>query len=367
MAGRRTEVTKEEALEVETAGVSSKTRASTLRSALVRLRVPFLIVLPVAAFLLSLTLGRYHVSVGEILTLFGSKLGLTHATVPENVSTVILNVRLPRIFGCADDRSWAVAVGSGLSGHVPQPLVSPDILGASAGAGFGAALGIMLSKSILVTQFLALGFGLGAVLVTYMLAGRLRRGDPTLFLVLTGILVGTVFTSLISILKVLADPYDKLPAITFWLMGSLAAINTQDLLILLGPMVVGGGALLAVRWHLNPLSFGEEEARAMGAETGKLRVIIIGACTLLTASAVSVAGIVGWVGLIIPHLARGLVGPDYGKLLPVSAVIGGVYLLLVDDLARLAGPLEMPLGILTALIGAPFFILLMARTRRAWT
>lgn len=132
-------------------------------------------------------------------------------------------------------------------------------------------------------------------------------------------------------------------------------------------MVVGGGALLFVRWHLNPLSFGEEEARAMGAETGKLRAIIIVACTLLTASAVSVAGIIGWVGLIIPHLARGLVGPDYGKLLPVSAVIGAVYLLLVDDLARLAGPLELPLGILTALIGAPFFILLMARTRRAWT
>jgi iron complex transport system permease protein len=367
MAGRLTEVTEGEAPEVDATDAPAKTRASALRKLAVRLRVPFLIVLPIAAFLLSLALGRYHVSVGEILTLFGSKLGLTHAAVPENVSTVILNVRLPRIVA-------ALMIGAGLSlsgaayqGMFRNPLVSPDILGASAGAGFGAALGIMLSKGVLVTQFLALGFGLGAVLATYMLAGRLRRGDPTLFLVLTGILVGTVFTSLISILKVLADPYDKLPAITFWLMGSLAAVNTQDLLILLAPMVVGGGALLIVRWHLNPLSFGEEEARAMGAETGKLRAIIIVACTLLTASAVSVAGIIGWVGLIIPHLARGLVGPDYGKLLPVSAVIGAVYLLLVDDLARLAGPLELPLGILTALIGAPFFILLMARTRRAWT
>ena len=318
------------------------------------------------AFLLSLTLGRYHVSVGEILTLFGAKLGLTDATVPENVETVILNVRLPRILA-------ALLIGAGLSfsgaayqGMFRNPLVSPDILGASAGAGFGAALGIMLSKSVLITQFLTLGFGLAAVLTTYTLAGRLRRGDPTLFLVLTGILVGTVFTSLISVLKVLADPYDKLPAITFWLMGSLAAITTRDLLILIGPMAVGGIALLCVRWHLNPLSFGEEEARAMGSETGKLRAIIIGSCTLLTASAVSVAGIIGWVGLIIPHLARGLVGPDYGKLLPVSGVIGGVYLLLIDDVARLAGPLEMPLGILTALIGAPFFIVLMARTRRAW-
>ncbi len=339
---------------------------SRLRATGTKLRLPGLIMLPIVVFLLSLALGRYHVSLSEIMTLFGAKLGLTDATVSENVSTVILNVRLPRIL-------VALMIGAGLSlsgaayqGMFRNPLVSPDILGASAGAGFGAALGIMLSKSVVITQFLALAFGLAAVLVTYILAGRLRRGDPTLFLVLTGILVGTVFSSLISILKVLADPYDKLPAITFWLMGSLAAINRQDILILLGPMLVGGAALLAVRWHLNPLSFGEEEARAMGCETGKLRVIIIGACTLLTASSVAVAGIVGWVGLIIPHLARGLVGPDYGRLLPVSAVIGGVYLLLVDDLARLAGPLELPLGILTSLIGAPFFILLMARTRKAW-
>jgi iron complex transport system permease protein len=338
-----------------------------LKSVAVRFRLAGLILLPILAFLLSLSIGRYYVSIPDIVTLFGVKLGLSDAALPEQVATVILNVRLPRII-------VALLIGAGLSlsgaayqGMFRNPLVSPDILGASAGAGFGAALGIMLSKSVVVTQLLALGFGLGAVLATYMLAGRLRRGDPTLFLVLTGILIGTVFTSLISILKVLADPFDKLPAITFWLMGSLAAINTNDVLVLLGPMVIGGAALIAVRWHLNPLSFGEEEARAMGSETGKLRIIIIGACTLLTASAVAVAGIIGWVGLIIPHLARGLVGPDYGRLLPVSGVIGGVYLLLVDDLARMAGPLELPIGILTALIGAPFFIFLMARTRRAWT
>ena len=336
------------------------------RAVAVRLRLPALIIVPILVFVLSLTFGRYHVSIPELFRLFGTKLGLVHTAVPANVSTVILNVRLPRIVA-------AMLIGAGLSisggayqGMFRNPLVSPDILGASAGAGFGAALGIMLSKSVIVTQVLALAFGLAAVLVTYMLAGRLRRGDPTLFLVLTGILVGTVFTSLISVLKVLADPYDKLPAITFWLMGSLAAINRQDLMILAGPMVVGGTALLLVRWHLNPLSFGDEEAQAMGAETGKMRIIVIGGCTLMTAAAVSVAGIIGWVGLIMPHLARGLVGPDYGRLLPVSAVLGGVYLVLVDDLARMAGPLEMPLGILTALIGAPFFIFLLARTRRAW-
>lgn len=342
-------------------------RWSRVVATVARLRLLLLVILPILVFLLSLLLGRYHVSLSEIVTLFGAKLGLTDATVPENVETVILNVRLPRIF-------LAMLIGAGLSmsgaayqGMFRNPLVSPDILGASAGAGFGAALGIMLSKSVIITQFLAQGFGLGAVLLTYTLAGRLRRGDPTLFLVLTGILIGTVFNALISILKVLADPYDKLPAITFWLLGSLAAINTTDVLIVIGPMLVGAVAILLIRWHINPLSFGEEEAQAMGVRTGVLRAVIIGGCTLMTASAVSVSGIIGWVGLIIPHLARGVVGPDYRKLLPASAVIGAVYLLLVDDLARLAGPLELPLGVLTALIGAPFFIFLMARSRRGWT
>jgi iron complex transport system permease protein len=332
-----------------------------------RLRVPLLIIIPILIFLVSLTLGRYHVSLTEIFTVFGNKLHLTSATVDEEVYTVILGVRLPRLI-------VAMLIGAGLSlsggayqGMFRNPLVSPDILGASAGAGFGAALGIMLSKSVIITQFLALGFGLGAVLVTYFLAGRLRRGDPTLFLVLTGILVGTVFTALISILKVLADPYEKMPAITFWLMGSLASVNTKDLIILSIPMVIGGAAVMAVRWHLNPLSFGEEEAQAMGTETAKLRAVIIGGCTLMTASAVAVAGIIGWVGLIIPHVARGIVGPDYGRMLPVTAVIGAVYLLLIDDVARLVGPLELPIGILTSLIGAPFFLLLLSRTRRAWS
>jgi len=356
-----------ETVEAKEAEAPALGLGSRLKTLAVRLRVPGLIVVPIVVFLLSLTLGRYSVSLGELFTLFGNKLGLTDATVSHEVSTVILNVRLPRIFAAMLIGAGLALSGAAYQGMFRNPLVSADILGASAGAGFGAALGIMLSKSVIITQFLALGFGLAAVLITYMLAGRLRRGDPTLFLVLTGILVGTVFTSLISILKVLADPSDKLPTITFWLMGSLAAINRQDILILIGPMLVGGIALLVVRWHLNPLSFGEEEAQAMGSETTKMRVIVIGACTLMTASAVAVAGIVGWVGLIIPHVARGLVGPDYGRLLPVSAVIGGVYLLLIDDIARLAGALEIPLGILTALIGAPFFIFLLARTRRAWT
>jgi iron complex transport system permease protein len=356
-----------ETADAEAAKTPAASFGGRLKAVAARLRLPALIVIPILVFLLSLTLGRYSVSIGELFTLFGDKLGLTDSTAPQQVSTVILNVRLPRIIAAMLIGAGLALSGAAYQGMFRNPLVSSDILGASAGAGFGAALGIILSKSVIVTQFLALGFGLAAVLVTYALAGRLRRGDPTLFLVLTGILVGTVFTSLISIVKVLADPSDKLPAITFWLMGSLAAVNRQDVLIILGPMLVGGVALMVVRWHLNPLSFGEEEAQAMGSETAKMRIIVIGACTLMTASAVAIAGIIGWVGLIIPHVARGLVGPDYGRLLPVSAVIGATYLLVIDDIARMAGPLELPLGILTSLIGAPFFIFLLARTRRAWT
>lgn len=331
-----------------------------------RLRLPALIALPILAFLFSMSLGRYHVSIHELVVLFAAKLGLSHATIPEEVNTVIFGVRLPRILAGMLIGCGLSTAGASYQGMFRNPLVSPDILGATAGAGFGAALGIMLAKSIVMTELLGLGFGLAAVLATYSLAGRLRRGDPTLFLVLTGILVGTVFTSLISALKYLADPNDKLPAITFWLMGSLSSIDRTDLLILAIPTVIGCTFLMAVRWHLNPLSFGEEEAQAMGAETKKLRIIIIGGCTLITAAAVSVAGIIGWVGLVIPHLARGLVGPDYSKLLPVSAVMGAVYLLLVDDVARMASTLELPIGILTALIGAPVFLFLLARTRRAW-
>ncbi len=358
--------------QVEPQGTSSVASQATLswvtrvQGLLSKGGVVWLVGLPVVAFLISMTLGRYPISLGQLLTLLAAKLHLSDAPIAQSVDTVIFGVRLPRVLAAMLIGGGLSAAGASYQGLFRNPLVSPDILGASAGAGFGAALGIMLAKSIVATELLGVAFGLGAVLSTYFIAGRLKRGDPILFLVLAGILIGTVFNSLISLLKYLADPNDKLPAITFWLMGSLASIDRKDLLLLMGPIVVGMVALFSIRWHLNPLSFGEEEARSMGAETGKLRVIIIGACTLITASAVSVAGIIGWVGLVIPHLARGLVGPDYSKLLPVSAVIGAVYLLVVDDVARLAGPLELPIGILTALVGAPVFLLLLARTRRAW-
>jgi iron complex transport system permease protein len=207
--------------------------------------------------------------------------------------------------------------------------------------------------------------GLGAVLVSYVLAGRLKRSDPILTLVLTGLVVTSVFSALISAVKYVADPYSKLPAITFWLMGSLATITRSDLFHLLVPIAIGSIALIAVRWHLNALAFGEEEAQALGVQTRRLRLIVVGTATLMTAVCVSICGMIGWVGLIIPHLARSLVGPDYRRLMPVSAVLGALFLVAVDDLARSAA-VEIPIGILTALIGAPVFLVLMARVAKGW-
>jgi len=330
-------------------------------------RIALVALLPVVAFLISLPLGRYPLSPADLAGALLSRLGVAGISLPDTVNTIVFGVRLPRILTAMLIGGALSLSGAAYQGMFRNPLVSPDILGAAAGAGFGAVLGIMLSKTVLVTQLLAFAFGLVAVLLTYLVAQRLQRGDPTLILVLTGILVGTIFSSLISIMKFLADPYDKLPAITYWLMGSLAAVNTQDLLLLLGPVLVGAVLLYLMRWQLNALSFGEEEARTLGVETGRVRTIVIVAATMMTAACVATCGMVGWVGLVIPHLARSLVGPDYKVLIPVSMLLGSTFLLLVDDLARVAGPLELPLGVLTALVGAPWFLFLLARTRKGWS
>ncbi|NMC48821.1 MAG: iron ABC transporter permease, partial [Desulfovibrio sp.] len=246
-----------------------------------------------------------------------------------------------------------------------NPLVSPDILGASSGAGLGAALAIFLSLGVVGIQLLSFGLGLAAVLVAYAISLKVPR-DRALALVLTGILVGTLFSSATSLLKYLADPYDTLPAITFWLMGSLAATSAVDVLTALLPILAGFAALFALRWRLNVMSLSEDEARSLGVETGRVRFATIVGSTLLTSASVSISGPVGWIGLLIPHVARLLVGPDFRTLLPASALLGAAYLILVDAVARSASSVEIPLGILTAIIGAPFFLLLLGRQKGGW-
>ncbi|MCL3883955.1 iron ABC transporter permease [Marivita sp. GX14005] len=280
---------------------------------------------------------------------------------------VVWNIRLPRVAAALLVGAALAAAGASYQALFRNPLVSPDILGVSAGAGLGAVAGIFLSLPVAAIQGAAFAGGMAAVAVVTLVARLVRGTDRTLSLVLIGVVIGALAGAATSLLKVMADPYDQLPAITFWLLGSLAAITTEDILPALPMVLVGLVPLALLRWRINVLSLGDEEARALGIEAGRTRFLVIAAATLITASVTALAGVVGWVGLVIPHIARMLVGPGFGRLLPVSALIGAGYLLIVDTLARTISPVEVPLGILTAVIGAPFFVWLLARGRRGWS
>ena len=332
----------------------------------VRLK-PILIALsPVVCFLFSMSIGHYEISAYEVLDMLFSKLTVSEMRYGDMMQTVVFEVRLPRVI-------LAMMVGCSLSvsGAVYQcvfknPMASPNILGTSSGAGLGTALAIIFSFGAVYTQMISFAFGLLAVAITYAISAKIgRRGNLILVFVLTGILVSTVFQALISLVKYTADPYEKLPAITFWLMGSLSTAGKNDILIILIPFLLGIVPLFLMRWRLNILSLGDDDVKCLGIDVRNLRLIVIGCSTLLTASCVSVAGIIGWVGLIVPHIARMLVGSNFIALLPASALIGATYLLLIDDAARGIFKAEIPLSILTALIGAPYFIYLLVKTKDA--
>lgn len=324
---------------------------------------PILLVLVV---LVAVSAGKYPISVGEIVRVLWSRAIGEPSGLDPNIDTIIWNVRLPRVFcGLLVGAALAVA-GAVYQGLFRNPLVSPDILGVSAGASLGAVTGIFLALPVLAIQALAFGGGLGAVALVYFIGAMVRGRDPVLFLVLAGVAVGALLGACISLLKVLADPYNQLPAITFWLLGSLASINAGDMVSILPAMVLGLVPMVLLRWRMNLMTLDDEEARALGVETGKMRLVLVSAATLMTAAAVSVSGIIGWVGLIMPHIARSLVGPDFRKLLPVSLMLGGGYLVAVDTAARMIAEIEIPLGILTAAIGAPFFLWLLASGRKGW-
>jgi iron complex transport system permease protein len=321
-----------------------------------------LFALPLFLVGLSFFLGRFPISPTTLVRVLASRLLPIPQDWPDTVETVIFNIRLPRIL-------LALCIGAGLSvsgaafqGMFQNPLVSPDILGVTAGAGFGAALGILIYGSTTAIQASAFLFGVLAVVISYMIS-RVYRTTPTMMLVLSGIIVGAIFSALLSMIKYVADPHQKLPAIVFWLMGSLAAASKSDLMTAAPPMLIGIAGLLLVRWRINILSLGDQEARSLGIKTDRLKAFIILCSTLVTASAVSVCGIIGWVGLVIPHIGRMLVGPDHKVLLPASVALGAAYLILIDDLSRTLISAEIPLGILTAIVGAPFFAFLVRRTQ----
>lgn len=323
-----------------------------------------LIAAPLAALALSLFFGKYQAAPRDVLNVLVAKLLPVDGRMPSPMLEVaVLHVRLPRVL-------LAMLVGMSLSisgasyqGLFRNPLVSSHILGVASGASFGAALAIMYSAPQIVVQLSAFSFGLIAVGIA-LAVSALYRTSSTFTLVLVGMITSAFFSSLVSYLTYTADANLKLPAIVFWLMGSLAAASAKNLAFAIVPMTVGIVVLLAIRWRINVLSMGEDEAKALGIATGRLRFIIVLCCTLITSASVCVSGVIGWIGLIIPHFARMIVGPDHKALLPACLSIGGVYLLLVDNLARTFTSSEVPLGILTGIIGAPVFAYLLTRGER---
>jgi iron complex transport system permease protein len=283
------------------------------------------------------------------------------------LETVVFGIRAPRIAGAILVGAALAAAGAAYQGLFRNPLVSPDILGVSSGAALGAILGIFLSLPVVGIQGLAFVGGVIAVALVYFIGTAIRGHDPILVLVLAGVVLGSLFSAGVALLKYLADPYNQLPAITFWLLGSLAGANAADIRSAWLPMLIGLVPLYLLRWRMNVMSLGEEEAQALGVNTRRTRLAIVVAATLMTATAVAMTGVIGWVGLLIPHVARLIVGPDFTRLLPVAMLIGAAFLLGVDTLARTLAAIEIPLGVLTAFVGTPVFIWLLAATRRGWT
>lgn len=314
----------------------------------------------VVCFFGSFLLGKYPIQPWTLIRVLLSKvIPITPDWTPQ-VETVLFQVRLPRVLMAALIGAGLSCAGAAYQGIFQNPMVSPDVLGASAGAGFGAALGLFLGWGYQMVSLSAFLFGLAAVLVVCVVSSRVKY-NLSLGLVLAGMMVGSLFTAAVSYLKLVADPNNTLPVITYWLMGSLASIRPQDVLFA-APWILGGMIpILLLRWRINVLTLGDEEARCIGVNTKRIRFIVVLCATLITAAAVSVSGMIGWVGLVIPHFARMLVGSDYRKMLPVSMLLGGSFLLIVDNFARLLAKNEIPIGILTAFVGAPFFLYLIMR------
>ena len=312
----------------------------------------------------SLCLGRVTIPFLQTLKILFSPVLSLEPDWSETTYSVVMDVRLPRILaGLLVGAALSIS-GASFQGVFQNPLVSPHILGVAAGAGFGAALAILFFDNLWMIHLISFLFGLASVAMTYALS-RVYKMTPVLMLVLSGIVVGSLFSALTSLLKYMADPMNKMPAIVFWLLGSLNHVSFKNLLITLPIFMVCMAVLLLVRWRINLLSMGEEDARSLGINTEALKAVIILSATIATASAVCISGIIGWIGIMIPHIGRLIVGPDHKYLLPISMVIGAAYLVAVDTIARTAMTTEIPIGILTAVFGAPVFAFLLRKSQRA--
>lgn len=324
-------------------------------------KIVFFLIILIIVFFASFAVGRLPIQPLQILGMIYSE--LIHPIKPfwtSGMEAIFFHHRLPRILIACLVGCCLSAAGASYQGIFQNPMAAPDILGASSGAAFGAALAILRNGGSMEITISAFVFSLITVALVTVISKK-AAGSKILGLVLAGIMVSSLFTAGTSYIKLIADPNDKLPQITFWLMGSFSSVKTHSILFALLPMAVGLVPLILLRWRINILTLGDEEAESMGVNTQRVRLIVIVCATLITAASVSVSGIIGWVGLVIPHFARRIVGNNYIYLLPLTMIIGALFLLIVDDIARNLFATELPLGILTAIIGAPFFIYLITR------
>lgn len=323
-----------------------------------------LILFPLFFIFLSIMIGSYKMDPIVVLKIIiGKFTGNTYGIDPLTIN-VLWTARLPRIFSAAMVGAALSVSGAVFQSLFKNPLASPYTLGVSNGAGFGAALGIVLSAGVVGIQLSSIGFGLLTVGITFILAARSKKSTVTL--VLAGMLVGSLFASLVSLLKFVADPFDKLPQIVFWLMGSLNGSSFEKLIRILPLYLVSMLVIYLFKWKINILSMGDQEARSFGVNVQRDRKIIIIASSVLTALVVSISGIIGWVGIVIPHFARMLVGPDFRKIFPVSISLGIAYLVVIDDICRAVSTTEIPIGVITGILGAPLFIYFIYKRKVNW-
>lgn len=325
-----------------------------------------LLLLPFALILISLMMGLYNISVENVARALlspvfpGASDGITQTEM-----TLVLRIRLPRVLSAAFIGAALASTGVAFQGIFKNPLVDSNLLGVTSGAGFGAALALLLGGTTVVVQGFAFGFGLLAVSLAYV-GSRLYSTAPMIILTLMGILIGSFFGSLTSLLKYIADPLNTLPAITFWLLGGLTGVTWQSVPLLAVLTTLGSAFLWLVRWQLNILSLGDAEAATLGINPNRLKLVIIVCATLMTAAAVAVGGVIGWIGLVIPHAGRAIVGPDHKRLIPTSLALGASFLLLIDNISRTLLSTEVPLGILTGLVGVPLLVVLLRRNQTGW-
>lgn len=326
--------------------------------------MPLLIALFIITILLSFSLGRYPVDFLTLIKVLLSRIFPIERSWSAQVESVIFQIRMPRIL-------LAIFIGAGLSlsglvyqGLFQNPMVSPDVLGATSGAGFGAALALLLGASYSLTSLSSFLMGIVAVMLVLLISRRLSSYMSVLSLVLGGIIISSLFSSLINFMKLIADPEEVLPEITYFLMGSLSSVRWEDVPFTCIVITLAIIPIILLRWKLNVMTLGEEEARSLGINTKRVRIIAILSATLMSSVTVATAGMIGWIGLVIPHFARMAIGCDYRKTIPTTLLMGSSFLLLVDTISRNIGTVEMPLGILTSFIGAPFFLYLMVREER---